>query len=187
MEHDVPVSSVGGMPELIAPTTRLHSAWLEARDEWGPGLHEDGFGLEPSDDVDSPDGFAAWVKRLNGEAAPTAGESGRGCTYRWITEGDRVHGGIALRHERNAQVAQFGHIGYGIRPSSRRRGLATWALRRMLGEEAQVLGLHRVLIVCAAGNLASVKTIEHCEGVLEGVRASEHGLTRRYWIELSRS
>ncbi|WP_328965228.1 hypothetical protein [Streptomyces virginiae] len=41
------------MPELIAPTTRLHSAWLEARTEWGPGLHEDGFGLEPADEVDS--------------------------------------------------------------------------------------------------------------------------------------
>ncbi|MDT5025847.1 MAG: hypothetical protein QOE61_2273 [Micromonosporaceae bacterium] len=48
------------MRELIAPTTRLHTAWLEAHAEWGPGLHEDGFGLVPSDEVDSPAGFATW-------------------------------------------------------------------------------------------------------------------------------
>ncbi|MGC5019314.1 hypothetical protein [Micromonospora sp. DT47] len=29
------------MPELVAPTVRLHAAWLEARDEWGPGALED--------------------------------------------------------------------------------------------------------------------------------------------------
>ena len=58
------------MPELIAPTARLHTVWLEARDEWGPGVHEDGFGLQPSDEVDSPAGFAAWVARLAGESDP---------------------------------------------------------------------------------------------------------------------
>ncbi|MGW0071760.1 hypothetical protein ACWDUI_30365 [Streptosporangium sandarakinum] len=54
------------MPELIVPTTRLHAAWLEARAEWGPGVHEDGFGLLPADEVGSPAGFAAWVARLTG-------------------------------------------------------------------------------------------------------------------------
>lgn len=28
------------MPELIEPTGRLHASWLEARAEWGPGIHE---------------------------------------------------------------------------------------------------------------------------------------------------
>ncbi|WP_327414135.1 GNAT family N-acetyltransferase [Streptomyces sp. NBC_01233] len=169
------------MPELIAPTVRLHAAWREARDEWGPGLHEDGFGLGPSDEVDSPDGFAAWVALLADQSDTKAAETGRGCTYRWIVEGDRVHGGIALRHGPNDYVLQFGHISYGIRPSSRRRGLATWALGRML-DEGRALGLDRVLIVCKADNLASVKTIEHQGGVLEGVRDTEHGPVRRYWI-----
>ncbi|MBT2468122.1 GNAT family N-acetyltransferase [Streptomyces sp. ISL-66] len=171
------------MPELIAPTTRLHSAWLLARDEWGPGFHEDGFGLGPSDEVDSPDGFATWVARLTEESGPKAVESGRGCTYRWIVECDRVHGGIALRHGLNDYVLQFGHIGYGIRPSSRRRGLATWALGRIL-DEARALGLDQVLIVCEVDNPASVKTIEHHGGVFEGVRETEHGPVRRYWIKI---
>ncbi|SNS83364.1 Predicted acetyltransferase [Streptosporangium subroseum] len=173
------------MPELVAPTARLRTAWLEARDEWGPGVHEDGFGLHPSDEVDSPEGFATWVARLADESDPAkAGETGRmRCTYRWIVEGDRVLGGIALRHELNDFVLLVGHIGYGIRPSSRRRGLATWALGRML-DEARVLGLDRVLIACEAGNIASVKTIEHHGGVLEDVRDTELGTVRRYWIKI---
>lgn len=171
------------MPELIAPATRLHSAWLEARAEWGPGLHEDGFGLRPSDEVDSPTGFAAWVTLLADESGPKAVESGRGCTYRWIVEGDRVHGGIALRHGQNDYVAQFGHIGYGIRPSSPRRGLATWALGQIL-DEARTQGMDRVLIVCQADNLASAKTIKHHGGAFEDVRDTTHGSMRRYWVKI---
>ncbi|RZU48447.1 hypothetical protein EV385_0162 [Krasilnikovia cinnamomea] len=58
------------MPELISPTTRLHDAWLAARDEWGRGVHQDGSGLHAEDDVDSPAGFAAWVDRLRRSADP---------------------------------------------------------------------------------------------------------------------
>jgi predicted acetyltransferase len=171
------------MPELIAPTTRLHKNWLEAHSEWGPGLHEDGFGLAPSDEVDSPAGFAAWVARLAEESDPVKANGRAMCTYRWIVEGDEVLGGIALRHGADGYVQQAGHIGYGVRPSARRRGLATWALGRMLGEAREV-GLDRVLIVCEADNTASAKTIERQGGVLEGFQDTEHGPERRYWISL---
>lgn len=173
------------MPELIAPTVRLHAAWLEAHEEWGPGAHEDGFGLSPSDEVDSPDGFAAWVARLIDQEDPAKPlDPGRlHCTYRWIVEGDRVLGGIALRRGVNDFVRWAGHIGYGIRPSARRRGLATWALGRML-DEARGLGMDRVLAVCAVDNAASARTIERVGGVLEGVQETEHGSARRYWITL---
>jgi predicted acetyltransferase len=168
------------MPDLVAPTARLHAAWLEAHEEWGPGVHEDGFGLHASDEVGSSAGFAAWVARLNAQSDPAqAVAAGRvHCAYRWIVEDGRVLGAIALRHELNERLMQLGHIGYGIRPSARRRGLATWALGRTL-DQARRLGLARVLIVCEAGNLASAKTIERHGGVLEGVR---DGTVRRYWI-----
>jgi predicted acetyltransferase len=174
------------MPELIAPTVRLRAAWLDARDEWGPGAHEDGFGLLPSDEVDSPEGFAAWVRRLTDEADPAkAAATGRtGCTYRWIVEDGRVLGGIALRHGFDDFVLRLGHIGYGVRPSARRRGIATWALGRML-DEARSLGMDRVLVVCEAGNIASARTIERQGGVLEEIRDTGHGAVRRYWIELA--
>ena len=174
------------MPELIAPAVRLHAAWLDAHAEWGPGLHEDGFGLHARDEVASPAGFAAWVERLTAQSDATRpAEAGRvHCTYRWIVEGGQVLGAIALRHESSDFVRRAGHIGYGIRPSARRRGLATWALGQMLGE-ARRLGLDRVLLVCAAANVASARTIEHHGGVLEEILVETgRGAVRRYWIAL---
>ncbi|MEA5362449.1 GNAT family N-acetyltransferase [Amycolatopsis sp., V23-08] len=157
------------MPKLVAPTERLRDAWLEAHAEWGPGVHEDGFGLRPEDDVGSPAGFAAWVARLAGDG---------GTRYRWIVEDDVVLGGIALRHGSGELVRLAGHIGYGLRPAARGRGLGTWALGRML-DEARSLGLDRVVLVCAPGNTASRKTIEHHGGVL-----TERGTVLRYRIDL---
>ena len=173
------------MPELILPTTRLHAAFLECRDDWGPGRHEDGFGLGVDDDVDSPDGFAAWVHervRLTHPAGdPCPGE--KHASPRWIVENGQVLGGIALRHNFDDLV---GYIGYGVRPSARRRGLASWALGEMLKEARGVLGLDRVLIVCLTENVASARTIERNGGVLEGIRDTGHGPAGRYWISLDR-
>ncbi|MEU7979356.1 GNAT family N-acetyltransferase [Micromonospora sp. NPDC049081] len=173
------------MPELIAPAVQLYDAWREAHAEWGPGWHEDGFGLRPGDEVDSSSGFAAWVARLT----PPPGPSGspdpgddRG-TYRWIVEDQRVLGAIALRHDRDEHARWAGHLGFGIRPSARRRGLASWALGRML-DEARALGRERLLVVCATGNVASARTIERCGGVFEGVGETRLGSTRRYRFTL---
>jgi predicted acetyltransferase len=173
------------VPELIAPTVRLHSAWLEAHAEWGPGLHEDGFGLGPPDEVDSPAGFAAWLARLADQSDPakTIDIGRHGCVYRWVVEDSRVLGGIALRHGGDDYVRWAGHLGYGIRPSARGHGLATWALGRML-DEARMLGLDRLLAVCALDNAASGRTIERCGGVFEGIRDTKFGPVRRYWIDL---
>ncbi|MEU1419557.1 GNAT family N-acetyltransferase [Kitasatospora sp. NPDC005751] len=173
------------MAELIAPTTRLHANWLEAHREWGPGSHEDGFGLTPGDEVDSPAGFAAWISRLAAEEAPShPAEAGAlAFRYRWIVEDGRVLGGIVLRYGVHGFVPYFGHIGYGIRPSARRRGLAAWALGRML-DEARTVGLDRVLVACAVDNIASVRTIEGRGGVLESVQDTKFGAVRRYWIGL---
>ncbi|MBD7996354.1 hypothetical protein H9639_13700 [Arthrobacter sp. Sa2CUA1] len=45
------------MPELVEPTIELYAAWRDAIEEWGPGMHEDGFGLLASDAVDSAEGI----------------------------------------------------------------------------------------------------------------------------------
>ncbi len=173
------------VPELIAPTVRFHAEWLATHVEWGPGAHEDGFGLSPSDDVASPIGFTAWVRRLLDQSDPAkASAMGRvPCNYWWIVEDTQVLGGIALRHGLNETVEQLGHIGFGIRPSARRRGLATWALGRVL-DEARALDLDRVLLVCEENNAASAKTIQRLSGILEPVRETEQGPARRYWITL---
>ena len=68
-------ASVAGRPielvfmlELISPTIRLRRSWLASCEEWGLGVHQDGAGLHPDDDVDTPAGFSSWVERLLQEA-----------------------------------------------------------------------------------------------------------------------
>ena len=174
------------MPELVLPTAQLHAEFLACRNDWGPGLHEDGFGIGADDDLDSPEGFADWVHdqvRLThppGSPCPQEQHS----SPRWIVEDDQVRGGIALRHIADDKR---GDIGYGVCPSARRRGLATWALAQMLNEAKAALSVDRLLVVCEADNVASIRTIERNGGVLECIRTGIHGPVRRYWITLHRS
>jgi predicted acetyltransferase len=173
------------VPELVLPTARLHAEFLACRDDWGPGLHEDGFGISADDDLDSPDSFAAWVHdrlrltHLPGTPCPPEQHG----SARWIVEDGQVVGGIALRHIFDDE---HGHIGYGVRPSARRRGLASWALAQMLNDAKAALTVDRVLIVCQADNFASARTIERNGGVLECMRGVSHEAVRRYWIRLHR-
>jgi len=177
---------VRSVPELISPTVRLRESWLASREEWGREVHQDGAGLRAGDDVDSTAGFARWVSRLlrQADASRPAGEGRVHASYWWIAEDDTYLGAITLRHELNDFLLRAGgHIGYGIRPSARGRGLATWALRSVL-VRASALGLRTVLVTCGDSNLASARVIEKAGGVLEDVRDTELGRTRRYWITL---
>jgi predicted acetyltransferase len=174
------------VPELISPTVRLRDSWLASREEWGRDARQDGAGLRADDDVDSAAGFARWVGRLADQADTSrpAGEGRVHASYWWITEDGTYLGAITLRHELNDFLLNAGgHIGYGIRPSARGRGLATWALQSVL-VRAPALGLRKVLVTCGNSNLASARVIEKTGGVLEDVRETELGLTRRYWITL---
>jgi predicted acetyltransferase len=172
------------MPELIVPTVRLHDAWIESRDEWGKGVHQDGAGLRPTDKPDTAEGFAAWIGRLHDEedlSKPVAADWVH-CTYRWMVDGDRILGAISLRHTLNDFLIDVGgHIGYGVRPSERGKGLAGWALGHTL-VEARRLGLERALLTCRPGNIASQRTIEKAGGVFEDVRGIGDHEVRRYWI-----
>jgi len=147
-------------------------------------MHEDGFGVLPSDELTSATGFSTWLERLDREENGSAvGRVDYRCVYRWIVDGDAVVGGIALRHADDNFIRGAGHIGYGIRPSARRQGLATWALGQIL-DVARDLRLGRVLLVCEADNAGSAVTIERNAGVFERIEETRHGPVRRYWITL---
>jgi len=104
-----------------------------------------------------------------------------------LVSGRRILGACSLRHTLTPALRDFGgHVSYGVRPSERGKGYASLMLRLML-EEARTLGIERVLVTCAADNLASRRVIEKSGGVLESESFSEQAgqITRRYWIELS--
>lgn len=172
------------MPELIEPTPDLRASWLESAAEWGD-THQDGAGLHEADDIRTAEGFAAWTQRLRAQSDSEEVTPDRvPASYWWIVDGKTYLGAISLRHVLNDKLLEAGgHIGYGVRPSARGRGVATWALGATL-DRARERGIDRVLITCDDDNLASAKTIERNGGVLEDTRDTWLGLARRYWITL---
>lgn len=159
------------MFELVKPHAELFGAWSEAHREWGSGLHEDGFGIGSNDDVDTVEGFRDWIARIEQDSGELW----------WIVEDGEVLGGIALRAADDDRVHRFGHIGYGVRPSARGRGVATWALGEVL-RHAAALGIDPVLAFCLDNNAASIATLERHGATLDAVEQHTTARVRRYAI-----
>jgi predicted acetyltransferase len=129
---------------------------------------------------DSPAGFAAYVAAICAEGLEeTPRPEGRvpSITW-WYVDGEQYLGRIALRVRLTEHLLEVGgHIGYDVRPTARRRGVATAMLAGALAHAA-TLGIEHALLTCDEDNIGSIKTIENAGGKLEDVRQGK----RRYWV-----
>lgn len=102
-----------------------------------------------------------------------------------INEEDKIVGAANIRHRLNQKLLNSGgHIGYGIRPSHRRKGYATILLSLAL-QHAEKLGLDKVLIVCDKGNIGSERTISKNRGQFESEYVEDNGnIIKRFWVQL---
>lgn len=119
------------------------------------------------------------VKEAHGNNVPDS-------TYFCLdTERDIFVGAVNIRHYLNDKLLfSGGHIGDGIRPSERGKGLGTKMIALAL-DECRKLGIHDVLMCCDKSNIASARTIEKNGGVLEN-EVSEDGVpVLRYWIKVN--
>ena len=111
-------------------------------------------------------------------------------TYLLIRENDnRLIGMINIRHNLNETMLRFGgHIGYGVRPSERRKGYNKINLYLGL-MEAKKIGLDKVMLDCDVENLGSSKTMEALGGKLERTEIDPYDgiLTSVYWINVDES
>lgn len=100
---------------------------------------------------------------------------------------DRIVGAINVRWNLIESMKEFGgNIGYGIRPTERRKGYNKINLYLAL-IEAYKLGLEEVILDCDVNNLGSVKTLEALNGKLKKTAIDPYDgvLTSVYWFDVN--
>jgi len=104
--------------------------------------------------------------------------------YFLVRNHSRIIGAIHRRHELNERLLQNGgNVGYGVRPTERRKGYASLMLKLLLTDLGK-RNFGKVLITCDEDNCASAKTIERAGGIPQDKVPFEGVMTRRYWIKL---
>ena len=128
-----------------------------------------------------------WLREIRACENPSTVPEGKvQATQLLCVEDGRVLGMISVRHTLNAYCEQYaGHIGYSVRPSARRQGVAAWMLAAAL-PFCRELGLRRVMIACEPRNEGSRRTIVKNGGVYEKtVHEPERNIDlEQYWIAL---
>jgi predicted acetyltransferase len=168
---------------IIEPCVNLKNEYFGMILEWkesGEELIPWSLNLENSD-------FNLLVEKLNGYSKGIGLPDGFvECSTFWlINENNRILGAIDIRHRLNDYLLfRGGHIGYGIRPSERRRGDASSMLSFAL-KECKTVGLSKVLITCSKSNSGSARTIIKNGGILESEDSDNGEIFQRYWIDLN--
>lgn len=168
---------------LTKPSVDLKEEYLSFYQEWLNSGEE----MIPWVIEKDPSNFEEMVQFLkNNEAGVNLREGWVPDSTFWLVNKDRrVIGVVNIRH----QLTEFllksgGHIGYGIRPSERRKGYATKLLSLSL-EKAKQLGIEKVLVVCDETNVGSMKVITNNGGIPDSDFIEEDGnIIKRFWIEV---
>ncbi|WP_054028859.1 GNAT family N-acetyltransferase [Bacillus sp. FJAT-28004] len=169
---------------LIKPSIEYRDAYVSFYEDW----LKSGEDMVPWVIEREPADFNAFIDFLyseDSESKITNRDHVPHSTYWLRNEDNIIVGAVNIRHRLNEKLLnQGGHIGYGIRPSERRKGYANNILSAAL-EITKEWGLQKVLVVCDKGNIGSEKTIVKNGGILESEYIEENGNTiRRFWIEL---
>lgn len=169
--------------KLIKPTIVLKQEYLEMLDEWKQNNEK----IVPWVLNEDTSDFQAMISRfadysqgigLKEDLVPHS-------TYWLVRDDNKILGAINIRHRLNDYLKNIGgHIGYGIRPSERRKGYAT----EMLGKALDIvrgMGIKSIMISCDKDNIASGKTIIKNGGVLHSEDSDNGTIFQRYWIALN--
>jgi len=167
---------------LVKLTRENHPLLVEMMDEWtAAGEKIVPYAIRKVDYRD----FDSYVRSL--EVLPGSSQSLVPDSTFFCLDDERsiFVGAVNIRHSLNeGLLLNGGHIGDGVRPSERRKGIAT----RMIGlalDECKKLGIRRVLMVCDKNNIGSAKSILNNGGVLENEVVVDGVTEQRYWINLN--
>jgi len=109
--------------------------------------------------------YGEWLGKMLDNAGKGSPEWGRALLF-LCCEGERIVGLLSVRYELSRELSEkYGDIGYGVRPTERRKGYA----RKMLAHALEVCrekGMKSVILGCYRDNIASAATIKGGGGVL---------------------
>ena len=167
---------------LLEPTQEFRNEFLTMLDE----LHQTGETLSSAELARTD--FGAYVchlhEQLHGRDLPAGYVP---VSTFWLVKGNQIIlGESQLRHSLTPALETYwGHIGYRIRPSQRRKGYGTLILKLTL-DKARELGIQRVRVTADTDNIASTRIIERNGGTLSGYSTDpkDGKRTSQYWIEL---
>jgi len=104
--------------------------------------------------------------------------------YFLVDDNNKIVWGVHIRHKLNDELRfDAGNIGYGIRPSERKKGYATIGLKFAL-EKCKELWLDKVLLTCDKENIWSSKTIINNGWIRDSDYSSEWIAKERYRISI---
>lgn len=168
---------------LSKPTIELKEEYLSFYQEW----IDSGETMVPWVIEKDPSNFEAMVHfLLDSEKGVNLPEGWVPDSTFWlINENNRVLGAVNIRHRLTERLMdRGGHIGYGIRPTERRKGYATKLLALSL-EKVKGYGVDKALITCDESNTASLRTIINNGGIQDTDFIEEDGnVIKRFWIEI---
>ena len=167
--------------ELVFPTIEHKQAAWDYRQEY---IDYGESHIHGSSSFIKADDYESWHKKITWNKTEATPDWVTGSVYFAIVDG-KIVGTIAVRHYLNDSLLKSGgHIGYGIRPSERRKGYGTKMLTLAL-KKCREFGIEKALVTCDKNNIASAKTAMRNGGVLENEIVEESGnIVQRYWIVL---
>ena len=176
------ISTLHEPVRLLAPTEGFRDEFLSLLND----LHQTGETLSKAELARTD--FGAYIRHLHGPSQGRDLPAGYvPVSTFWLVKGNQIIlGESQLRHSLTpALEAYWGHIGYLIRPSQRRKGYGRLILKLTL-DKARELGIQRVRVTCDTDNIASTRIIERNDGTLSGysIDPKDGKPTSQYWIEL---
>ena len=167
------------MPSLVKPTARYKDSFIEAMREFQRE--------ERKKDLDVARlqmNFSEFMTKMrNYEKGKNLPKGYVPSTYYWLIDNSQFIGETTIRHKLTPQLSkEGGHIGYGIRPSKRRKGYGKKILALAL-RKAKKMGINTALITCDDDNVGSWKIIEANGGILQDKIQYKGKLNRRYWVQ----
>ncbi|MGR3764359.1 GNAT family N-acetyltransferase [Rossellomorea sp. NS-SX7] len=173
---------MGENVRLVKPSPEYKEEYLDFHKEW----KSSGEDMIPWVIKKDPSDFNEMIQSL------LDAEKGKNLPQGWVPdttfwlveENNRVLGVVNIRHSLTENLMNSGgHVGYGIRPSERKKGYATKLLSLSL-EKTKELGIDATLVVCDKWNEASKRTILNNGGISDKDFIEEDGnVILRFWIK----